>query len=199
MSNNDKIMEEIQEEGNVEKSSQEIKEENIDNPSQETQEENIEETSLDPIEILEKEKKDLRDAYLRLSAETDNYRKRIQQEKEIFKKIALKEIVEKLLPVVDNLERSIHAANTSDNIESLREGVFLVLNQFEGVLTDVGLETIEIKVGDEFDPQYCEAVMMETKDDVEHSMTVVEVFESGKKLGGQVLRTAKVKVAKKNN
>ncbi len=58
----------------------------------------------DPIAILEREKLDLRNAYLRLSAETDNYRKRILSEKENFQKLALRGIMEKLLPVIDNLE-----------------------------------------------------------------------------------------------
>ncbi|MGL5955528.1 MAG: nucleotide exchange factor GrpE [Brevinema sp.] len=153
----------------------------------------------DPIAILEHEKEELKNAYLRLSAETDNYRKRIQQEKESFKKTALKDIIEKLLPVIDNLERSIEAAKTSDNIESLREGVEMILAQFEGVLRDTGLETIQLAEGDEFDPQYCEAVMMEEKDDLPYSMTIVDVFEVGRKLGGQIIRTAKVKVAKKKS
>ena len=157
----------------------------------------LEEMNDDPITILEKEKKELKDSYLRLAAETDNYRKRMQQQQENFKKTALKEVVEKLLPVVDNLERSIQASSNSDNIESLREGIAMVLVQFETVLKDVGLETIEIAIGDEFDPQFCEAVMIEERDDIAHSMTIVDIFEAGRKMGGQVIRTAKVKVAKK--
>jgi molecular chaperone GrpE len=120
-----------------------------------------------------------------------------QLEKENFKKIAVKDIVERLLPVIDNMERSINVGDNTDNIASFQEGIQLVLQQFEGVLKDAGLETVEVQTGDEFDPQYCEAVMMEERDDVEHSMTIVDVFEKGRKLGGQVIRTAKVKVAKK--
>ena len=159
----------------------------------------LEEMDDDPIAILEKEKKELKDSYLRLAAETDNYRKRMQQQQENFKKTALKEVVEKLLPVVDNLERSIQASSNSDNVDSLREGISMVLAQFETVLKDAGLETIEIAVGDEFDPQFCEAVMIEERDDIPHSMTIVDVFEAGRKMGGQVIRTAKVKVAKKSS
>ncbi len=139
---------------------------------------------------------DLRNAYLRLSAETDNYRKRILSEKENFQKLALRGIMEKLLPVIDNLDRSIHAAKNTDNVESLREGVEMVLAQFEGVLKDAGLETIDVKEGDEFDPQHSEAVMMEEVDDAPHPMTVDKVFEVGRRLGGQVIRTTKVKVEK---
>lgn len=170
--------------------------ENMEDSQTETVDQNEE---LDPIVILEKEKEELKNAYLRLSAETDNYRKRIQQEKENFKKIAVKGVVENLLPVIDNLERSIEASKTSDNVTSLVEGISLVLNQFEGVLKDAGLETIDLQKGDEFDPQFCEAVMMEEQDDLPHSMTIVDVFEVGRKLGGQVLRTSKVKVAKRKS
>ncbi len=172
----------------------------VEESNEEVVEEIVEEVvEDDPIAILEKEKEELKNSYLRLSAETDNYRKRMLAEQENFKKIALKNVVEKLLPVIDNLERSIEAAKTSDNVESLREGVSMVLTQFEGVLKDVGLDTVEVSEGDEFDPQFCEAVMMEERDDVPHSMTVTGVFEVGRKLGGQVIRTAKVKVAKKKS
>ncbi|MGL4387796.1 MAG: nucleotide exchange factor GrpE, partial [Brevinema sp.] len=65
------------------------------------------------------------------------------------------------------------------------------------ILVDAGLEKIAIAVGDEFDPQISEALMMEERDDVEHSMTIVDIFETGRILNGQVIRTSKVKVAKK--
>ncbi|MGL4366676.1 MAG: nucleotide exchange factor GrpE [Brevinemataceae bacterium] len=152
---------------------------------------------LDPIALLEKEKSELKDAYLRLSAETENYRKRIEQEKESFKKFAVSNLIEKLLPVADNLERSIKASENSEHFNSLKEGVNMVFHQFEGVLKDAGLEAIEVKPGDEFDPQIAEAVMMEERDDIEFPMTVVDVFETGRKLGGRIIRTAKVKIAKK--
>lgn len=150
---------------------------------------------IDPMEELRIENEKLKDAYLRLSAETDNYRKRINQEKENFKKFAVKSLVEHLLPVVDNLERSIKAETT--DTDALKEGIHMILHQFEKALHEAGLETIELKVGDEFDPQIGEAVIMEERDDVEFPMTIVEVFETGRKLGGQILRTTKVKVAKK--
>jgi len=152
---------------------------------------------IHPIEELKEENSKLKDSYLRLSAETDNYRKRINQEKENYKKIAIKSLIEKLLPVVDNLERSLKASDETTDINPLKEGVGMILSQFENALQDVGLEIIELKVGDEFDPQIGEAVMMEERDDVEFPMTVVEVFETGRKLGGQILRTTKVKVARK--
>ncbi|MGL4561664.1 MAG: nucleotide exchange factor GrpE [Brevinema sp.] len=164
-------------------------------PVEENQQTNTEE--LDPMAVLQQENASLKDAYLRLSAETDNYRKRIQQEKDNFQKIALKGVIEKLLPVVDNLERSIQAAEHTEHLESLKEGVQMVLTQFETVLSDVGLEKISLNIGDEFDPQTAEALMLEESEDVEHSMTVVEIFETGRILNGQVIRTSKVKVAKK--
>ncbi|MGL4393963.1 MAG: nucleotide exchange factor GrpE [Brevinema sp.] len=167
--------------------------------SEETTEEIVEEQAeaLDPMALLQKENAELKESYLRLSAETDNYRKRIQHEKENFQKVALKGMLEKMLPVADNLERSIQAAEQSDNLESLKEGVKMVLMQFESVLVDAGLEKMDVNVGDEFDPQISEALMMEERDDVEHSMTVVDIFETGRMLNGQVIRTSKVKVAKK--
>lgn len=162
-----------------------------------TQESLSEQENTDLVSVLEKEKQELKEAYLRLSAETDNYRKRIQKEKEEFQKYAVRGLIENLLPVVDNLERSLKAADASDNMESLKQGISMVLAQFEDVLKNTGLEKIEIQVGDEFDPQVSEALMIEETDDGEYPMTVTEVFETGRTLGGVVLRSAKVKVAKK--
>lgn len=179
------------------KDEQNFSEDSVLQDEQNTQNDESVVSEEDPIKILLEENAKLKESYLRLSAETDNYRKRLQQEKENFQKFAVKGFVEKLLPVVDNLERSVQAAENSDNISSLKEGVQMVLTQFETVLQDAGLDKISLKIGDEFDPQLAEALMMEEREDVEHSMTVVDVFETGRILNGQVIRTSKVKVAKK--
>lgn len=171
--------------------------ESSEQPEAQASEDVSEQESTDLLSILEKEKQELKEAYLRLSAETDNYRKRIQKEKEEFQKYAVRGLIENLLPVVDNLERSLKAADASDNMESLKQGISMVLTQFEDVLKNTGLEKIEIQVGDEFDPQVSKALMIEETEDGEYPMTVTEVFETGRKLGGVVLRSAKVKVAKK--
>ncbi|MGL5254443.1 MAG: nucleotide exchange factor GrpE [Brevinema sp.] len=150
----------------------------------------------DPVAVLMREKEELKNAYLRLSADMDNYRKRIQKEKEDFQKFAVKNLVENLLPILDNLDRSLKAQNI--DVDSLKTGVGMVFSQFEGVLSESGLEKVTLQPGDEFDPQFAEAVIMEENSEASFPLTVAEVYETGWKIGNSILRTAKVKVYKNN-
>ncbi len=87
----------------------------------------------------------------RLKAEFDNYRKRTQKEKEEAAKYAAERMILSLLPVLDNLERAVDAANVKKDFESLSQGVEMILRQFRKVLEDEGLKTIDA-VGREFEP-----------------------------------------------
>ncbi|MGL5722204.1 MAG: nucleotide exchange factor GrpE [Brevinema sp.] len=164
-------------------------------PSEDVSQEEDVQIDDDPVSILMHEKQELKNAYLRLSADMDNYRKRIQKEKEDFQKFAVKNLVEKLLPVLDNLDRSLKAENI--DVDSLKTGVTMVFSQFEDVLAESGLEKVVLQEGDEFDPQFAEAVIMEENAEAPHPLTVAEVYETGWKIGNSALRTAKVKVYKK--
>jgi len=153
------------------------------------------------LEELQQELEDLRerydelhDKYLRLGAEFDNYKKRTDREFTRQVQFANEELFREVLPILDDLERTIHATKEESSFEQLKEGIELVYNNFKNILRRRGVEPIE-SVGEEFDPNLHEAMMVQESDDHE-SKTVIQEFERGYKLGDTVLRHAKVVVSK---
>jgi len=141
-------------------------------------------------ESKDEELKKLNDKYLRVVAEYDNYRKRTQREKESIYPEAKAAVTAKFLPVLDNMERALAAANESD---PLYEGVRMILNQFDEALKSVGVEYIDA-VGQTFDPALHNAVM-HTDDDTVGENVIVEEFQKGYKIGDRIVRHSVVKVA----
>lgn len=143
------------------------------------------------LQTLENEAAQLRDQLLRARAEFDNYRRRTARETERIRKTAGESVIADLLPVLDHLELALQHTDSSEG--SLAEGVRLVMKQAYDVLGRHGLEPIAA-AAEAFDPNIHEAVMQ--REDVsvpEH--TVLEVFQGGYRLGGHVLRPAKVVVS----
>ena len=130
------------------------------------------------------------DAYLRLLAEYDNYRKRSQKEKDNLYADVRADVVTKFLPVYDNLVRALAQA-TED--EAFRKGVEMIMTQFEQTLEKLGVTKIE-SLGQTFDPNRHNAVM-HVEDSEKGENEIVEVFQEGFRLGDKVIRFAMVKVA----
>ena len=130
------------------------------------------------------------DAYLRLLAEYDNYRKRSQKEKDNLYGEVRADVVTKFLPVYDNLMRAL---NQGTEDEAYRKGVEMIMNQFCATLQKLGVEKIEA-LGAKFDPTLHNAVM-HVEDAEKGENEIVEVFQEGFKLGDKVIRFAMVKVA----
>lgn len=128
-----------------------------------------------------------KDAYMRLAAEYDNYRKRTQKEKEEIYTDAIADALKQILPVVDNLERALKFTDGGKVVE----GVRMTYDKFEKVLADMGVEEIECKT---FDPNFHNAVM-HIEDEAYGESEIVECFEKGYKKGDKVIRYAMVKVA----
>ncbi len=133
---------------------------------------------------------DLKDKLTRQMAEFDNYRKRTEKEKAANFIIGAKEVLEKILPVVDNFERGLADADSAD---PFAEGMNMIYKQLIGVLSDMGVSHIEA-VGKPFDPELHNAVM-HVEDENEGENTVVEEFQKGYMYKDQVLRHSMVKVA----
>ena len=128
--------------------------------------------------------------YLRLRAEFDNFRKRLEREREERERRALAAAFLDLLPVVDNLERAAGAKGSADD---LRKGVELVARQLVEILRRFGLTEIPA-VGQPFDPRLHEAVARE--ESAEHALpTVIAELQRGYRLNERLLRPAMVKVA----
>lgn len=129
----------------------------------------------------------------RTAAEFDNYKKRTAREKEALYMDATGDVVAAFLPVVDNIERAIQAANNDASDTSLKEGIELVYRQFKDVMKKLNVEPIEA-VGKEFDPNLHNAVSH--VDDEEYGENVVvEEFQKGYVLKDKVIRHSMVKVA----
>lgn len=164
--------------------------------TEETVEEEIEQTIEQILESkvlkLEEEVKVQEDKYLRLYAEFENFKKRKNQEIEIINTYKSQKIISELLPNLDNLERAISSTEENEATSSLLKGVQMVYENIQNVLKGEGLEVLE-PTGEQFDPNYHQAVMQETVEDAESGI-VLETFQKGYKLKDRVVRPAMVKV-----
>jgi molecular chaperone GrpE len=138
------------------------------------------------------------EAYLddlrRLQADFDNYRKRTLREQTARTASASQALVARLLPVLDNFELAVSAAEQSRDFDRMLKGVEMVLGALREVLEGEGLVKIEAE-GKPFDPERHEAVIAVEQEDTEPG-TIVDIVRAGYELGGKVLRPAMVKVAK---
>jgi molecular chaperone GrpE len=130
----------------------------------------------------------------RLQADFDNYRKRTLREQTARAASASQALVAKLLPVLDNFELAVSAAEQSRDFDRMLKGVEMVFGELREVLQGEGLVKIEAE-GKPFDPERHEAVVAVEQEDTEPG-TVVDIVRTGYELRGKVLRPAMVKVAK---
>ncbi len=130
------------------------------------------------------------DAYLRLAAEFDNFRKRTIKEKEASYGNGKADAVAKMLPVYDNLERALNQ-ETAD--AAYKKGVEMTMNELVKILTGLGVEIFG-NVGETFDPKVHNAVMHIESEELEEN-TIAAVFQKGFKIGDKVVRFAMVQVA----
>ena len=145
------------------------------------------------VNSLQEKYDNLNNQYIRLAADFDNYRKRHEQEKEALLKYGAEKTLQKMIEVLDNFERGLKAIETVEDCEKVKECYNLAYKNFTDVLTKAGLETIKAE-GEEFDPNFHEAVMQTpTSDKPEH--TIVAELQKGYKLGDKVLRPTLVNVA----
>ena len=129
-----------------------------------------------------------KDKWMRTAAEFDNFRKRNEQTRRNAYLDGKADVLVKVLPVGDNLERALVTCDGQT-----KKGIEMVLRSFKKLLEDEGIEAID-PVGEEFDPAFCEAVMSEPACEGVEPGYVKEVFLKGYKRGDKVLRFAQVKV-----
>lgn len=132
------------------------------------------------------------DKYLRLQAEFDNYRKRTIREKMELVETGGRDVLLAMLPVRDDVQRAVAAMEKSDDIEALRAGVQLIAQKFTEALRQKGVTEIEVK-DKEFNAELCEAVARFAAGE-EKKGKVIDVVQTGYRLGERVLRFAKVVV-----
>ncbi len=143
-------------------------------------------------EKLEEELAVATDKYLRLYSEFDNYRKRTLKEKIELGKTASADIITSLLPVVDDFERGIKAADTSgEAAQALKDGMLLIYSKLTGILQQQGLEPIK-SIGEVFDTDFHEAITNIPSPTPDLKGKVVDEISKGYLLNGKVIRYAKV-------
>ena len=141
---------------------------------------------------LEQQIEDLTDRLKRNMAEFDNFRKRTEKEKSSMYVIGAKDIIERILPVIDNFERGLAAVTEEEKETPFAQGVELVYKQLLTSFDELGVKPIEA-VGKEFDPNLHNAVMMVDDDSLE-SGTVAEEMQKGYMYKESVVRHSMVKV-----
>lgn len=136
---------------------------------------------------------ELQDRLKRQMAEFDNFRKRTEKEKSAMYEVGAKDIIEKILPVLDNFERGLAAVPEDEKGSSFAEGIDKIYKQFVKTLEDAGVETIEA-VGQQFDPNLHNAVM-HVEDEKFGENEVAMELQKGYKYRGSVVRHSMVQVA----
>jgi molecular chaperone GrpE len=162
-------------------------------PAKEQLDEAVEEErvdEVDPLAAAEAKAQEHLDDLKRLAADFENYKKRTAREQAALSARATEGLVKELLPIVDDLERALQAAEEHEEAK-LEEGVRLVHRQLTSALEREGLA--EIETNGKFDPHVHEALLSQPSDDDEGS--VLEVLQKGYRLGDRVLRPARVVVA----
>ncbi len=158
---------------------------------------------LERVRELESEKANLRelvDNYrgmlAKMQIDFNNFRKRIERDKEMERAMASERVIKEIIPVLDNLEHAIQASSNSSDAESIVNGIRMILRQLLSALSKEGLEVIPT-VGSDFDPAVHEAVeVVNVNDDKDDGKVLFEI-RKGYILGGRVIRPALVKVGKK--
>jgi len=149
----------------------------------------VEELSLEEqlAQDLAKEK----DKFLRLFAEFENYKRRTAKERLDLFKTANQEVLQALLPVLDDFDRAINEIKKSDD-DVLLKGVELIHEKLKNTLNSKGLEEVEVKVGDIFNADFAEAITQIPAPSPNLKGKIVDILEKGYKLGDKIIRFPKV-------
>lgn len=169
-----------------------VVEQEIVEEQQETEatEEVIEE--IDELTLVKQQLDEEKDKAIRSRADFENYKRRVQLDKEADYKYRAQSVLTEILPVLDNLERALAVEATTEEAVSLTKGVEMVYRSLLSAVSTEGLEPIEAE-GVPFDPNFHQAVMQE-KDDSKESGIVLQELQKGYKLKDRVLRPSMVKV-----
>lgn len=175
-----------------------VVEPNNDTDAQESkqveEEEQHEQTPEERIAELEAKVEQLQKDALYRAAEFDNFRKRTIQEKADLIKYGSQKAIEALLPVIDDLERAMQHIDKAEDIDSVKEGVTLIMQKFQGYLKQQQVTVIPANPGDVFDDKIHEAITMFPAPDPSLKGKIVDCPTKGYKLYDKVVRYAKVVV-----
>ncbi len=162
-------------------------------------EQNQENTEIPPVEMTKEEKLEEelakeKDKFLRLFAEFENFKKRTAKERIDLFKTANQEVLQAMLPVLDDFDRALVQISKNDTTEEqvLLKGVELIHDKLKSTLVSKGLEQVEIKAGDDFNADFAEAITQIPAPSDDLKGKIVDVVEKGYKLGDKIIRFPKV-------
>jgi molecular chaperone GrpE len=152
-----------------------------------------EQPEVDKVAEITSQYEEMKDKYLRLTAEFDNYRKRTLKEKSDILKYAAEEVLKDLLPVIDDLDRALKAVDAAKDIDSVKEGISLIINKFNDFLKAKGVKEIDA-LGKELDTDLHEAITKIPVEEEDKKGKIVDVVQKGYMLHDKVMRFSKVVV-----
>ncbi|MBF9252063.1 nucleotide exchange factor GrpE [Pontibacter sp. 172403-2] len=156
------------------------------------QEQDTDQAGADQQDGSAAELAEMKDKYVRLMAEFENFRRRTARERIELSKTATQDVMESLLPVLDDMERARQSIETTSNVDAVIQGLELVFQKLKNVTQQKGLKPIEINAGDDFDSDFQEAITQAPAPSDELKGKVIDVVEKGYTLNDKVIRFAKV-------
>ncbi len=150
------------------------------------------------IKKLERDVGEKEELYLRALADYSNLRKRMENEIDGKIQEGKASLVKDLIHVIDNMDHALNHMNEVEGCEDIKKGIMAIYSQMLNVLKKHGVERIDVKRGDEFDPTICEAIGF-SKDGKLEENKISAVYQQGYYINGKLLRPAKVLVVKNEN
>ncbi|MBC7494529.1 MAG: nucleotide exchange factor GrpE [Flavobacterium sp.] len=178
---------------NTEDTQNEVVVDQVSTDANENAENTAEETIVE-LSIEEQLTADLaveKDKFLRLFAEFENYKRRTSKERIDLFKTANQDVLQALLPIMDDFDRAMIEIKKSED-QILLKGVELIQDKFKNILVAKGLEEVEIQAGDKFDADFAEAITQIPAPTDDLKGKIVDVIEKGYKLGDKIIRFPKV-------
>lgn len=161
--------------------------------NEQTAEVEVEVEETPPAVDFENQLEEMKDKYLRLSAEFDNYRKRTLREKADILKYGSEDTLKDILPVVDDLDRALKAIETANDLNAVKDGLSLIVNKFNEFLKSKGIKEIEA-IGQELNTDLHEAITKIPVQEEAQKGKIVDVIQKGYMIHDKVMRFSRVVV-----
>lgn len=146
------------------------------------------------IESLREDVEEQKDGWLRTRADFENYKKRVQRDAERSHQDSMTSVIKAFLSVSDDLERALKNKPENREVESWVSGIELIHQKLMNQMKNLGVERLDVKPGDEFDPNIHEAITQEENPDFEDGQ-IIDVIQPGYKISTRIIRPAMVRVA----
>lgn len=161
--------------------------------NEQTAEVEVEVEETPPAVDFENQLEEMKDKYLRLSAEFDNYRKRTLREKADILKYGSEDTLKDILPVVDDLDRALKAIETANDLNAVKDGLSLIVNKFNEFLKSKGIKEIEA-IGQELNTDLHEAITKIPVQEEAQKGKIVDIIQKGYMIHDKVMRFSRVVV-----